>query len=374
MTEKRSYNDPLVVTAGAPPSGGIAECEPPLDTDASLHTTGTLGEDDAPDSNTLVQATDRLRAVYLLTQEFTEEETTTALTDPPRGRSSPAKHEFETQPIDRHILLRLDGVSAGEVVSLAVVPATIGRHPTCTVFVDDAGVSRNHATVSQVDGELFIEDLSSRNGTFIEGGRVSRNKLVEGCLVQIGLHVAFRYTVVDERQEQVLRQLYRSSTRDALTGLYNRRHFDDRLAAEFAYAKRHSTEVSLIIVDIDFFKQVNDTYGHAAGDTVLRQIAGTLQQQLRVEDVLSRVGGEEFAVILRGIGVVGAARLGERLRVAVERSPTVLGGHTHHTTISVGSASLSELPNAGEQQLFSTADRRLYAAKRGGRNRVVSQD
>lgn len=344
--------------------------EPPLDADAAL-ALGVMIADDAPDSSAVVQPTDRLRAVYLLTSEFSEEEATTALTDPPHGRSSPAGLNFETQPIDRPILLRLDGISAGEVVSLSLLPATIGRHPGCAVMVDDAGVSRNHATISQEGADLYLEDLGSRNGTFIEGERISKAKLSDGCLVQIGLHVGFRFTVVDERQEQILRQLFHSSTRDALTGVYNRRHFDDRLSAELAYAKRHSTDLSLVIVDIDFFKLVNDTHGHAAGDAVLRQVAAILQQQLRVEDVLSRVGGEEFAVILRGIGTVGAARLGERLRSAIEQHPTDYCGTLIKTTISVGTATLGEAAGT-EKTLFALSDSRLYAAKRGGRNRVVS--
>jgi two-component system, cell cycle response regulator len=333
---------------------------------------GVPTSDDAPDSTSMVNPTDRLRAVYVLTNEFTEEEATTALTDPPRGRSHPAADGFVAQPIDRPILLRLDGVQAGEVVTLNILPATIGRHPSCRIVVDDAGVSRQHATLTARDGRLFIEDLGSRNGTFIEGERITSAELTDGCLVQIGLHVGFRFTLVDERQEQLLRQLYRSSTRDALTGVYNRRHFDDRITAEVAYAKRHKTDVSLIIVDIDFFKQVNDTHGHAAGDAVLRQVALALQHQLRVEDVLSRVGGEEFAIILRGVGISGAARLGERLRTAVAAVPTTVAEARIPVTISVGCAALAEVDPANERTLFSKADGRLYDAKHRGRNQVVA--
>jgi diguanylate cyclase (GGDEF)-like protein len=351
-----------------------SQLESPLDTDAALRF-GMPVVDDAPDSSLGVSPNDRLRAVYLLTSEFGEEEANTALTDPPNARPiSNSAHKFETQPIDRPILLRLDGVSAGEVVSLNLLPTTIGRHPGCTILVDDAGVSRNHATISDQDGEIYIEDLGSRNGTFVEGNRITRAKLTEGSLVQIGLHVGFRYTVVDERQEAILRQLYRSSTRDALTGVYNRRHFDDRLAAELAYARRHDTDVSLVLVDIDFFKQVNDTHGHAGGDAVLRQVASTLQKQLRIEDILSRIGGEEFAVILRGTGNVGALRLGERLRSAAEVTPALFNGAMIHTTISVGVAALSEVKTTDDRGLFTSADSRLYLAKRTGRNRVVGND
>lgn len=371
MAQGMSREDPKEAI-GTPDAGAGSELLDPGRQREVVARFGMSSNDDAPDSTSLVNPTDRLRAVYLLTSEFTEEEASTALTDPPHARSNPAGDGFVTQPVDRPILLRLDGVQAGEVMSLGLLPATIGRHPGCRIVVDDAGVSRQHATISLAEERLFIEDLGSRNGTFIEGERITRAELSDGCLVQIGLHVGFRYTLVDERQEQLLRQLYRSSTRDALTSVYNRRHFDDRLVAEVAYARRHSTDVSLIIVDIDFFKRINDSHGHASGDTVLRQVALTLQHQLRVEDVLSRVGGEEFAIILRGIGNAGAARLGERLRSAVAETPAMSQGISIPVTISVGCATLSELEAANEQTLFSTADTRLYAAKRQGRNQVVS--
>jgi len=327
--------------------------------------------DDAPDSRSSLNPADRLRAVYLLTQEFNEEEYSTASTDPPTSRATLSQPGFSAQPVDRPILLRLDGVQAGEVVSLGILPCVIGRHPSCTIAVDDAGVSRKHAQIVADQERLVLEDFESRNGTFIDGTRISRRALHDGCLIQIGNRVGFRYTVVDARQESLLRQLYRSSTRDALTGVFNRRHFDDRLKSELAFARRHGTEVALILVDVDHFKQVNDTHGHVMGDQVLKRTSQVLGQQLRTEDVLARVGGEEFAVVLRGVGVLGASRLAERLRAAVEQVATTLEAATVRITISLGCASLSELPDQTPEQLFATADARLYAAKRGGRNRVV---
>ncbi len=316
---------------------------------------------------------DHLRAVYLLTSEFNEDEPNTVVTSPPGAEAHNQNPDFLSEPVDRPILLRLDGVEAGEVVSLRSFPCDIGRHPNCGLILDDAGVSRRHAQLVADEDDLFLVDLGSRNGTFIEGVRIDRAPLKDGCLIQIGLHVGFRYTLVDARQETLLRDLYRSSTRDALTGLYNRRHFDDRLRSEIAYALRHKADLGVLLVDIDFFKRINDTYGHAGGDAALRQISKTLAQQLRTEDIIARVGGEEFAVLLRGTDAGGAARLGERLRAAVETNPIMYENHSIPLTISVGCASFTELEEVDAARLFKLADDRLYQAKRSGRNRVVQR-
>ncbi len=320
----------------------------------------------------LSSSSDRLRAVYLLASEFAEEESNTAITSPPGSHADANSPALHTEPVDRPVLLRMDGVQAGEVISLTILPCFIGRHPTCQVVIDDAGVSRKHARVTLQNDEFWLEDLGSRNGTFIDGRRLERKHLLDGVLIQVGLHASFRFTVVSARQEKLLRELYESSTRDALTGLYNRRHFDERVKAEFAYAKRHQLDVGFVMLDVDFFKRVNDTYGHATGDIVLKAVSSNLAKQLRTEDVIARVGGEEFAVLLRGIGSEGARRLAERLRVNIETLPILAEGIPIAVTVSAGSACLSECKDGSPGTLSHLADQRLYEAKNGGRNRVVS--
>jgi diguanylate cyclase (GGDEF)-like protein len=265
----------------------------------------------------------------------------------------------------------MDGVQAGEVVSLAILPCFIGRHPSCQVVIDDAGVSRKHARITLQNDEFWLEDLGSRNGTFVDGKRLERKHLQDGVLIQVGLHASFRFTLVSARQEKLLREMYESSTRDSLTGLYNRRHFDDRIKAEIAYAKRHQLDVAFVMIDVDFFKRVNDSYGHGAGDVVLKLVAANLAKQLRTEDVIARVGGEEFAVLLRGVGQEGGRKLAERLRVNIEALPIVAEGIPIAVTISAGCASLSETEDHSPKSLSSLADQRLYKAKQSGRNCVV---
>jgi len=208
----------------------------------------------------------------------------------------------------------------------------------------------------------------------LQGKRITRAEIRDDDWVQLGARVAFRFTLTDSRQEGLLRKLYESSTRDALTGAYNRRHFEDRLRAEIAFAVRHATDCALILLDIDHFKRVNDTYGHPAGDEVLRHLAGIATRALRTEDVFARFGGEEFAVILRGASTRGAGRLADRLREALSLHNAVHEGQQIPVTLSAGCAALSCCATPAPDEVIAIADRRLYAAKQGGRNRVVASD
>jgi diguanylate cyclase (GGDEF)-like protein len=284
--------------------------------------------------------------------------------------------EASTQPAlaalgERALLLRMDGVHAGSVIAIDQLPFTVGRHPTNTLRIDEESISRFHARISRDDEGFLVEDLDSRNGTSVAGERNKRHRLRDGAWLTFGAQVSFRFTVTDTREEHLLRKLYQSSTRDALTSAYNRSHFDERLRAEVAFAARHKTEASLVMLDIDHFKKVNDTYGHPAGDLVLKELVTLAQRSLRAEDVFARFGGEEFGVILRGIHLRGAARLGERLRAALESTTIDVGGQSIRVTLSAGCASMVCCTAASPEEMIGIADRRLYLAKTGGRNRVV---
>jgi len=274
---------------------------------------------------------------------------------------------------DRAVLVRMDEAHAGQVIPADGPDLRIGRHPTSALVIDDEGISRSHARIARKGASYFIEDLKSSNGTYVNGARVESAELCDGSLVQLGPRVRFRFSVVDEHQERILRQLYESSVRDALTGVFNRAYFLERLAGELAYANRHGSDASLLLLDIDHFKKINDTHGHPAGDAVLRSFSGTVRKVLRVEDIFARYGGEEFIVLLRGIAIDGAARAAERLRRAVSVSPTEFDGKRIECTVSIGCASLG-CGERSAQGLIAAADRRLYAAKHGGRDRVVFAD
>jgi diguanylate cyclase (GGDEF)-like protein len=273
--------------------------------------------------------------------------------------------------VDRAVLLRMDGVQAGQIIGLEQWPFTVGRHPTNQLRVDEDSISRFHARILRNGDEYTVEDMGSRNGVFVGGKRVTRATLEHDSWLQFGPRVSFRFSMTDVREERLLRKLYESSTRDALTGAYNRLHFEERLRAEVAYAIRHKTQASLVLIDLDHFKRINDTYGHPAGDAVLKRACEACSRALRTEDVFARFGGEEFAVVLRGIDIKGASRLGDRLRQALAAEVVEHEGHRIQVTLSAGAASMACCKNPSAEELISLADRRLYVAKQQGRNRVV---
>jgi diguanylate cyclase (GGDEF)-like protein len=173
---------------------------------------------------------------------------------------------------------------------------------------------------------------------------------------------------MDAAEESLARQMYDASTTDPLTRVANRRHFGERLEAEVAYSARHRTPLHLVLFDIDHFKRVNDTHGHAAGDIVLRIVAAQVGRTIRAEDLLARYGGEEFAILVRGIPASHVATMAERVRASVQRLEIPLSSESLRVTISVGVASI---PQPGEaRSLLEVADERLYRAKHAGRNRV----
>jgi diguanylate cyclase (GGDEF)-like protein len=275
---------------------------------------------------------------------------------------------------DRHLFVRVRGAQLGQVTCLPAGQLRVGRAQDSELWLADDGVSRRHARIFPEQAGYVIEDTQSANGTFVGGVRVERQILKDGDLVQFGPQALFRYSVTDASQEALLRQLYDASVTDALTGTANREHFDAHLRSELSYARRHKTDLSLVLFDVDHFKKVNDTYGHPIGDLVLVEISKVVRREVRNEDVVARYGGEEFALILRGIDITGSRSVGERLRHKIEALDVKVDKGSLKVTVSVGCASISTLPDQTPEALILSADQRLYAAKRGGRNRVVAGD
>jgi len=171
--------------------------------------------------------------------------------------------------------------------------------------------------------------------------------------------------------KQRLDQLRSQAVIDQLTGKYNRRYLEEQLAIRWEEAKRYETALSLVLFDLDHFKNANDTFGHVFGDAVLRQTADLVQQQLRKEDVLARYGGEEFAMILPHTDRLGAAILAERVREAVAGNACVSGELSVTVTISVGVVSLPIDAVKTIEEFVELTDRRMYQAKRNGRNQTT---
>ncbi|MDQ1734449.1 MAG: two-component system, cell cycle response regulator [Pseudonocardiales bacterium] len=165
--------------------------------------------------------------------------------------------------------------------------------------------------------------------------------------------------------------LDRISRTDALTGLYNRRHLNEVLALRYADARRHGDPFSVLLLDIDRFKRVNDTYGHPTGDLVLCEFARRLKHELRAGDIAGRWGGEEFLVILPRTGASGVLEVAERIRAATAATPIIAG--EAHLTVTVSGGCCSG-PGDSPEDLLRCVDTRLYQAKAGGRNLIVAAD
>jgi len=271
-------------------------------------------------------------------------------------------------------LLVLSGRRVGELHRLREGPEQVlGRGESCDILIDDDGVSRRHASVRLEGGQVTLTDLGSHNGTWIGQEKISSRVLADGDRIRVGISADLKFTYADELEAGVQRDLVSSAYREPLTNLHNRRYFQEALEAELAAAQRHGRALSLLLFDIDQFKVVNDTHGHAAGDTALRAVAASLQGGVRREDHLARTGGDEF-VVLAEADLEGAQTLAEHLRRAVESTlcPLLSGGALSITT-SVGAAvslgPAQEERGHTHQQLYEAADRALYRAKRAGRNR-----
>jgi len=179
--------------------------------------------------------------------------------------------------------------------------------------------------------------------------------------------------LVQRKLEQTMVSLQESVNRDGLTGLFNRRYLDQRLAQEFARAQRSSHPFTLILFDLDHFKRVNDEFGHQAGDDVLKEVARRIGLALRGGDILARYGGEEFAIILPDTTRHGATHVAERVRQVVSDSPFSTHAGDLQVTVSLGYCDLQPTHTQYEK-LIKDADVALYAAKEGGRNRAVAFD
>ncbi|MES2899850.1 MAG: sensor domain-containing diguanylate cyclase [Pseudomonadota bacterium] len=188
----------------------------------------------------------------------------------------------------------------------------------------------------------------------------------EGKLVAV---VQTLRDMTDEKAAQVaLEQL---ATRDGLTGLANRRCFDDTLRAEWARAMRQQQPLSLLMVDVDNFKAYNDTHGHLGGDECLKRIANAVASEMRANDLVARYGGEEFAVILPNQSLKGAAIVAEKIRCRVEQLQVPHGRTSHRTvTVSIGAATAFASTDSDACELVATADAALYRAKHMGRNQI----
>lgn len=246
----------------------------------------------------------------------------------------------------------------------------VGRDPESGVSLPEVlSVSRRHAAIRFSGRSVTIEDLGSTNGTYVNGQLIrGRVALKSGDRFQVAA-VHFKFLHEQDVEHAYYEAISDLVMRDGLTEVFNKRKFEEELEREWARSKRYNRPLSLLVVDLDDFKTINDNYGHLCGDFALKQVASAVRETLRPEQLMARVGGDEFAVLCPETDGDGAAALADRL---VER---VAGIDFHYCDLripvscSVGAAHrTSEM--SSHYDLYAAADRALYASKRGGRNRA----
>lgn len=244
---------------------------------------------------------------------------------------------------------------------------TVGRGRDNDIVLPSDCVSRQHARIERRDEALYIVDLASTNGTFINDERkpIRERRLARGDQLRIG-DTIFKHLTGADIELQYHDIIFRMAVTDGLTNLANRKQLDTILDDEIPRARRYGRELSVLMIDIDYFKSINDTHGHLAGDCVLSSLASMLQKRLRPNDKLGRYGGEEFCAILPETPLGAALRIAEDLRELVATQPFAADEKVIEVTISIGVAALED--GMARTDLYKRADEKLYAAKRAGRN------
>lgn len=272
-------------------------------------------------------------------------------------------------------LVVVRGVGTGNKILLNRQETTIGRADDVDVRLAKAGVSRRHAVVHQLGEEQFrLKDLQSTNGTFVNAERIEEAVLKDQDLIAIG-ESRLKFIAANSPEQPYYEELYCQAQLDKALQIYNKHYFLTRLDEELRRHQRMDGALSLILMDVDHFKRLNDTYGHLAGDAALVRLAELTKQRLRETDVLCRYGGEEFGIILAQTELQQACAIAEDIRQLVAAVPVHHADTVIDMTISLGISSHTPAePKASREALIVQADKALYSAKQAGRNRVAVFD
>jgi len=296
-----------------------------------------------------------------------------------RESSSNAFATLERRPV----LVSLRGELIATPIPLERDRVIIGRALEADIRLNDFKASRLHAEITGIVNrdtgkpEFRIKDLGSTNGTILNGRHISESSLTNGDKIVIGDHL-FRFDLLDEIDREFQQQIHRLLAHDDLTGLLTSKSFFTELRREASRSETENRPFCVLMMDVDHFKLVNDTYGHLTGNQVLEELGGVIKSALRSGDVAARFGGEEFAAFLLDAGYAQALVAAERVRRAVEQhqftslhTGSAKGGEHFHITMSIG---IAACPDDAKDpiQLVELADSALYRAKSNGRNQAAA--
>jgi two-component system cell cycle response regulator len=267
-------------------------------------------------------------------------------------------------------LVLIYGSELGKKYNLNAPSLVIGRSSKCDIQIDQESISRNHTKIVNTGKSILIRDLGSTNGTYVNDEPIDEYVMRDGDLIKIGRTI-FKFLTGGNIENAYHEEIYRLTTIDGLTQIFNKRYFLETIEREIARSQRYRRELSLVMFDIDHFKKVNDTFGHLAGDYVLKHLAQAVKTRIRREDCFARYGGEEFSIVLPEIDGLNAKPFAEKIRQLVEATEFRFENTAMPVTISMGVATM-DAESVDPQALIKRADERLYEAKSSGRNRVCA--
>lgn len=268
-------------------------------------------------------------------------------------------------------LVVLRGQHLGHRIDIGEQPVVLGRSAECDFQISDRSVSRQHAQIWRTATGCRLKDLGSTNHTLLNDADVDEAVLLDGDLVTVGGSV-LKFMESSSVEARYHDEIYQLATIDPLTDLANRRHFFELAERESATASSSGRLPALLVIDLDYFKAVNDLHGHPAGDAVLKAVAATLRANISEPALAARIGGEEFAVLLPETTLESALKIAEQLRVGIAGVELGAEAGVKQVTVSIGVAAWTP-----DMKIFTdlmrVADAQLYVAKQGGRNRVSAE-
>lgn len=284
--------------------------------------------------------------------------------------ADPGSSIFNTPKKSAACLVQYSGTNLGKRYVLDQKEMVVGRAPTVEIVVNEQSVSRSHAQCLQQADEIYVADLGSSNGTYINDKKISSKQVLrDGDIIRLG-NIVFKFFAQGNIENVFHDKIYRMATIDVGTNIFNKKYLTEALESEVKFSSAYGRPLSLIYFDLDFFKKVNDTYGHNVGDGVLRDSSTLVKSLIRKEDIFCRYGGEEFVILLPSTEAKTAYELAERIRASFEDHVFDIQGHQIKQTLSMGVSQLSARINTPES-LLEDADKKLYQSKTTGRNRVT---
>lgn len=285
------------------------------------------------------------------------------------AESDTLKIRLEEAKSSSPVLVVISGKPLGKSFFLSKETMVLGRELSADISIGETSISRKHTQFLMTPQGMLCKDLGSTNGTFINDTKIDSQILNDGDLIRCG-NTILKFLKEGKIENIHYGKMYDLATTDDLTGAFNKKAILEILKEEFARTQTKATPLTLLMFDIDHFKQTNDTFGHLAGDYVLKETCNLIKNKMiRQKDALGRYGGEEFALVLRETPLQIGVDVAERIRSTIEKNSFLFDDKKIPVTISIGVSSLdSTIKNP--EDLIASADKALYDAKNQGRNRV----